>query len=113
MGIQVEFNPDLALRDFSECESGNRSKDECIPEPLEAGRTYSFLKTGQRNYWLHGEIPLLKTKGNGILSRPIASIRILEATHFLKDNQMYTKGIYEVVEVFQDDVPHFNSYARI
>ena len=68
MGIQVEFNPDLALRNFSEFEKGNRKKEECIPKNLEAGEVYNFLKLGQRNYWLFGEIPLLETKGNEILS---------------------------------------------
>ena len=59
MGIQVEFNPDLALRNISEFTSGNRKESECIPENLQTGETYDFLKHGQRNYWLEGEIPLL------------------------------------------------------
>jgi hypothetical protein len=82
MGIQVEFNPDLALRDISEFKNGNRKKEECIPEKIEEGKIYNFLKKDQRNYWLFGEVPLLQTKGNDILSRPRASIVILEATHF-------------------------------
>ena len=64
MGIKIEFNPDLALRDFSEFRRGKREKEECIPENLEEGRIYPFLKEGQRNYWLFGEIPLVETKGN-------------------------------------------------
>lgn len=113
MGIKVEFNPDLALRDISEFKNGNREIEECIPESLENGKTYSFLKTGQRNYWLHGEIPLLKTKGKEVLSRPKASIIILEATHFIKNNISYTKGKYKVIEVFKDDKIHFESYERV
>lgn len=38
MGIQVEFNPDLALRNISEFKKGNRKEDECIPEKLETGK---------------------------------------------------------------------------
>lgn len=112
MGINIEFNPDLALRDISEFKNGNRRLEECIPVPLVEGKVYPFLKSGQRNYWLAGEIPLLETQGNEKLSRPKASIIILEATHFLDDNQPFTKGKYKVVEVFKDDDIHFESYAR-
>ena len=70
MGIKVEFNPDLALRNISEYKKGNRKIEECIPEILKVGKVYNFLKNDQRNYWLQGEIPLLETKGNEKLSRP-------------------------------------------
>jgi len=100
MGIQVEFNPDLALRNIFHHYDKARSLEECIPKDLEAGKTYDFLKEGQRNYWLMGEIPLLQTEGEGKVSRPLASIVILESTHFIKDNKIYTKGKYEVKEVF-------------
>ena len=78
--------------------AGNRKIEECIPELIEVGKTYSFLKKGQRNYWLFGELPLLETRGNQDLSRPKASIIILEATHFLDDGKLYTKGKYKVWE---------------
>lgn len=113
MGIKVEFNPDLALRDISEYKKGNRKIEECIPSPLEEGKIYSFLKTDQRNYYLNGEILLLETKGNEALSRPRASIIILEATHFVENNILYTKGKYKVVEVFGDDKIYFESYERV
>lgn len=113
MGIKVEFNPDLALRNISEHKNGNRKIEECIPDPLEEDEIYSFLKTDQRNYWLHGEIPLLETKGNEVLSRPKASIVILEATHFVENKVSYTKGKYKVVEVFKDDKIYFESYERV
>jgi len=113
MGIKVEFNPDLALRNIAEYKNGNREEAECIPENLVVGQTYDFLKGDQRNYWLHGEIPLLETKGDEVLSRPMASIIILEATHFVKDGKIYTKGKYKVVDVFTDHDIHFESYARI
>jgi len=113
MGIQVEFNPDLALRNISEYKKGNRTIDECVPENIEKGEVYNFLKEGQRNYWLFGEIPLLETKGNQQLSRPKASIMILEATHFIKDKEVYTKGKYKVIEVFKDDKIYFEGMSRI
>lgn len=35
MGIIVEFNPDMALRNISEHHAGKRKEEECIPAPLE------------------------------------------------------------------------------
>lgn len=115
MGIQTEYNPDLALRNISEFKNGNRKKEECIPENLKTGQIHKFLKKGQRNYWFEGEIPLLETKGNQQLSRPIASIIIIEATHFLLNGELYTKGKYKVVEVFDpnDSKIHFEGFAKI
>lgn len=113
MGIKVEFNPDLALRDISEYRKGERTKEECIPRNLNKGRIYSFLKREQRNYWLFGEIPLVETKGNQNLSRPIASIIILEATHFLEGGEVYTKGKYKVVEVFNNNKIKFEGFQKV
>ena len=115
MGIQVEFNPDLALRDYSEFEKGRRKEEECIPQNIQAGKIYNFLKRGQRNYWLAGELPLLKTDGNQSLSRPIASVMILEATHTLINDEPFTKGKYKVVDVFDADEKkaNFESYKRV
>ncbi|MDD5031899.1 MAG: hypothetical protein PHR36_02520 [Patescibacteria group bacterium] len=113
MGIKVEFNPDLALRNISEFKNGNRKAEECIPENLEAGKIYPFLKKEQRNYWLSGEIPLLETRGNENLSRPKASIIILEATHFVENSEIWTKGKYKVVEVFNDENIHFEGFDKI
>ncbi len=113
MGIVVEFNPDLALRNITAYKNGRRKNEECIPAKLEAGVTYNFLKHGQRNYWLDGELPLLETKGKEVLSRPKASIVILEVTHFKQNNANWTKGKYKVVEVFNDGKIHFESYKRV
>lgn len=113
MGIQVEFNPDLALRNISEFKNGSRKEEECIPENLEEGKIYPFLKEGQRNFWLSGEVPLIETKGNQELSRPKASILILEATHFIENGKTYTKGKYKVVEIFNDDKIHFNGFEKV
>jgi hypothetical protein len=113
MGIKVEFNPDLALRNIFEYKSGNRKKEECLPEDMQAGKNYNFLKREQRNYWLYGEIPLRETKGNQNLSRPIASIIILEATHFLENSEVWTRGKYKITEVFNDDKIHFESLDKL
>ena len=112
MGIKVEFNPDLALRNISEFKNGSRKIEECIPENLAAGQVYPFLKRDLRNYYLYGEIPLVETKGDEELSRPKASIVILAATHFVENDVAYTKGQYKVVEVFNDDKIHFDGFFR-
>jgi hypothetical protein len=113
MGIQVEYNPDLALRNISEFHKGKRKKAECIPGKLIAGKTYPFLKKDQRLYWLCGELPLLETKGGGVLSAPVASIKILESTHFVSGGVIWTKGKYKVKEVFKDNKIHFNGFTKI
>ena len=115
MGILTEYNPDLALRAFTEYKKGNRMVDECVPKRLVRGKIYGFCKRGQRNYWLEGEIPLLITKGNQQLSKPIACIRIVEATHLLLKGIPWTKGTYKVIEVYnkKDKRVHFNGFAKI
>ncbi|MBI5654369.1 hypothetical protein HZC53_01810 [Candidatus Uhrbacteria bacterium] len=111
MGIQVEFNPDLALRNIEEFKAHRRGADECIPEQLVSGHSYAFRKKGQRNYWLLGEIPLLETMGNQHLSRPLASIRIIEATHYIEDGEVWTRGRYMVVETIKPGEIRFNGFA--
>ncbi len=113
MGIKIEFNPDLALRNISEFNSGNRKIEECIAYPLELDKTYEFLKEGQRCYWLEGELPLLETKGFGDLSKPKASIIILEATHIKENNKMLTKGKYKVIKIIEENEIYFNGINKI
>lgn len=113
MGIQVEFNPDLALRNIKEFNNKKRKREECIPEKLQIGKVYNFLKKDQRNYWFFGEIPLVETKGNQQLSHPKASVIILEASHFLKNGLVYTKGKYKVIDVFNDQKIHFDGFNKI
>jgi len=112
MGIQIEFNPDLALRNISEFKEKKRKIEECIPDPLEVGKIYDFLKNEQRCYYLHGEIPLLETKGNQNLSRPKASVIILEATHFLENNKVCTKGRYKVIKIIEEGEVYFNGFGK-
>ena len=111
MGIQVEYNPDLALRKYG---TSGRFVEECLPEKLVVGEIYPFLKEGQRIHWLEGEIPLLETKGNQQLSRPLASIVIIEATHFLREGKLYTMGKYKVNEVYDinNKEIHFEGFQR-
>ncbi len=113
MGISVEFNPELALRNIREFRDRNREKEECIPEMLEVGKVFGFLKRGQRNYWLHGEVPLIETRGNGVVSRPRASVIILETIHFIRDKEPFTRGRYKVVQVFSGDKVEFEGTDRV
>jgi hypothetical protein len=122
MGIAVEFNPDLALRDISEFRLGRRKIEECIPENFEEGKVYDFLKKGQRLYyfsdsefWGYGQIPMMKTEGGEKLSRPVASIKIVETTHFLENGEIWTRGKYKVINIFDssDPVIHFEATKRI
>ena len=113
MGIKIEFNTDLCLRAFG---TKKRCESECLPEKLEISLCYVFRKEGQRLYWLNGEIPLRETKGNEQLSRPLASIVIVEYTHqLLADGKPYTIGIYEVKDIFDinDLTVHFEGFERV
>jgi hypothetical protein len=112
MSILAEYCPELCLREFN---SPNKDPEECLPENLIAGNTYNFLKLGQRHYWLLGEIALRKTIGDEKLSRPIASIIILNSTHFVKDNKVWTKGSFKVIEIFDPNDPkvHFETTDKI
>ena len=112
MGIAVEFCPDLALREFG---SEGREAKECFPEKLIVGEVCNFLKKGQRNFWMVGEFPLRETKGNGVLSKPLASVVLLEAAHFLKDGEVWTCGRYKIKEVYDpsDGKIHFDGLEKI
>ncbi|NTU99073.1 hypothetical protein HGA64_03650 [Candidatus Falkowbacteria bacterium] len=110
MGIRVEFNPDLCLRDIAEFEAGRRELPECLPEELVVGEVYDFLKSDQRLYWLFGELPLRETKGGEQLSKPKASVVILETTHFVKDGKMYTRGKYRVEKILTEEDNYFEGY---
>ncbi|MFA7244115.1 MAG: hypothetical protein WC080_02410 [Patescibacteria group bacterium] len=113
MGIPVEFAPDMALRNISEYKNGNRKKEECIPEKLEIGEIYPFLKSDQKNYWLYGKVPLVETKGKGVLSPPLAGVQILEATHYLDDGNIFTRGKYKVLELLDGQNISYDYFNRI
>lgn len=116
MGILVEFNPDLALRNIEEYKQGKRKIEECVPEKLGKGQVYNFLKEGQRHYCMICESPLLETKGGGKLSKELAAVRILEVTHFFDETgKVWTKGKYRIEEVFAPDDKriHFQNCSRV
>ena len=57
-----------------------------------------------------------ETQGNEQLSRPLASIRILNYSHRIYPNKiLYTLGQYRIEEVFNFDDPtiHFEGFQRI
>jgi len=56
---------------------------------------------------------LLETEGNQVLSRPKASVIILEAIHFLDNGEVFTRGTYKVVEAFNDDKVHFDGFGKL
>jgi hypothetical protein len=113
MGVAIEFNPDLALRNISEFKAGRRKIEECIPEKIQENEIYPFLKSGQRNYWLEKEIPLVETKGNCDITRPLASVKIIEETHFIENHEQFTKGKYLIAEIFNDKKVHFEGLERV
>ena len=113
MGIKVEFNPDIALRNIREFKEGRRLREECISEMLEIGKIYDFLKEGQRLYWLEGELPLVETEGGGKLSKPLASVTIVEVGHFIRDGKVWTKGMYKVHTVFDKNSRTFEGSSRL
>jgi len=113
MGIRVEFNPDLCLRNISEYKNGNRKKEECIPEKLEVGQVYEFLKSEQRLYWLGGELPLRETKGGEVLSKPKASVEILEFTQFKEGEKTFTKGRYKIIKILAENDIYFEGYELV
>ncbi|KKR19788.1 MAG: hypothetical protein UT50_C0030G0007 [Candidatus Moranbacteria bacterium GW2011_GWA2_39_41] len=104
MGIKVEFNSDLALRDIAEFKAGRRKVEECIPEKLKVGNVYTFLKKEQRIYWFEGEISLIETTTRGgTFSQSVANVKLIEVTHFIEKGEVCTKGKYKVVKVFTTD----------
>jgi len=113
MGIQSISNFVLALRNYEEARSCRRSLDECIPERLVSGESYNFRKKGQRLFLMTEEIPLVETLGNQHISRPLASIRMIEVTHFVDNFEVWTRGRYLVIETFNDDKTHFDGVTRI
>lgn len=113
MSIKIEFCPDLALRNFSKVGEENRKPEECIPESIKEEEEYDFLKKGQRAYWLEGELPLIETQGNEILSEPKASIIITEVTHFKINKEIWTKGKYKVVKIIKENEIYFNGCNKM
>ena len=85
MGIQVEFNPDLALRDISHHREGKRSLEECLPKLLREGATHHFKKKGQRNYYFLEPVPLLKQRKSTTIP-PLAPLLFWKQLTFKENN---------------------------
>lgn len=109
----IDVNPALILRNMDEAHKGQRKPEECIPEQLQVGQSYPFLKKDQRIYWLNGEVPLIEKSETGQISRPLASIQIIEVTHFSENGQLFTRGLYRVTEVFSDAGIHFEGLDKV
>jgi hypothetical protein len=109
----LEVNPALILRNADEARTGMRKPEECIPENLQIGQSYPFLKKDQRIYWFNGEIPLIEKSSQGELSRPLASIEIMEVTHFVDNGHIFTRGLYRVTEIFRDNEVHFEGLNKV
>jgi len=109
----MRFAPDLVLRNFAEYENGQKKKEACIPKDLKACETYDFLKNGQRAYWLEGEQPLLEKSENGDISKPLASVIILEVRHFMENNKIFSAGKYKVIKVLTKNEVYFNGCEPI
>ena len=105
MGIQTEFNPELRLRSYG---AKNRRPEECLPETLEINNVYPFLKKERRLFY-EGICPLREIKEDKTFSRPIAAILILEPTPIILDGEVWTRGKYEVKDVYDPNNPtiHF------
>ena len=97
MGIKVEFNQELALRAYN---TQGRRAEECLPESLSERTLNWFEKEGHRIYPLSKTCELHETQGNQDVSDPLALILILETTQFLQYGKVWTKGKYEIKEVY-------------
>ncbi len=102
MGTVTEHSLGLALRDYG---TKDRRPEECLPQTLTPGTVNEFLKEGQRGYDVGQEMPLRRAKGEQSVSRPLASVSILESTPFEMDGKTWTKGKYKVREVYDPSDP--------
>lgn len=96
MGTIVEFNTVLALRKSG---TENREKEECLPEKLETGKVYNFLKEGQRIFALDTEMPLIETKGNQQFEKELGVVKVINVEHLIRNNRTFTRGQYKIIGV--------------
>ncbi|MEI6731525.1 MAG: hypothetical protein WCK90_02475 [archaeon] len=100
MSLETHYCKLLALRSYK---SPSRTPDECLPETLESGSIYTFLKSGQRIFDLNNPIPLHETQGDEMLSKPIALVNIIKATHHKTGDTIWTSGKYVISEVIPEN----------
>ena len=94
--IDVEFNDCLALRILG---TSCRKEEECTRPNMKPGDVYDFIKDGWRIFLQERNIPLVITEGNEKLSKPIAEITIMRATHYIDRGETRTTGAYMVRRV--------------
>ncbi len=108
MGLQVEFNSELALR---APEAQTPSEHERIPKELIRSTRHQFVKSGHRVFPLGKSIDLLVTDGT-TRSKPIGRVRIVEysvtsdRTYLSaigrKSDKVVTRGLYVIEEVYHE-----------
>lgn len=96
---ETVYNTDLALIDRNDS-SGHRP-EERMPEELEVGRIYPFIKKGHRTYEPFSEVTLLEMKRSEVLFSLVARVTILSVEYVVEEGQSYTKGEYRVEELLQ------------
>jgi hypothetical protein len=85
--------------DISTIETRSRIES---PVELKLNKTYEFIIRGQRVYPLKTDITLRQIDSTGKPLRELALVRIIEATHFLLEGEVMTKGLYNVLEVYEN-----------
>jgi len=103
MEIKPEFESELQMWNVREFVMDRRKFDECIPENLKEGREYAFLLEGQKFFALFPKFPLVEKpedpKGSSI-TRGLANL--IEVTHFVDNDKVFTKGRYRIIRVISE-----------
>ncbi len=102
MSSHIVYNTDLALYSHEECLNEMHVPDECLPEKLELGKTYPFLKVGHRNYEINGRVTLLMIKPNEVLFTMRAEVEIVESFFVIENSCSYTRGHYTVLQFLSE-----------
>lgn len=104
MGIQVEYNDVLALREWGDEE---RAEVETIPPDLKEGDTYDYRKNGYRILPLMKAIPLVQTKGGQKFEKVVALVCIQNITVEADPmgDRIFTFGQYRVIKILDQELP--------
>jgi hypothetical protein len=96
MGLQVEFNSVLALREHG---SIGYLGTETVPSKPEEGIDYAFLKSDHRVYPVGKLIPLVVTEGNCKFSRLVGFVKITNyaVANRVDSELIVTGGNYSLV----------------
>ncbi len=98
MGIPVEYNDVLALREWGDLE---RSESETIPPNIREKGIYDYKKDGYRVLPLLKIIPLVQTKGGQNFEKVVALVTIENITVEADPigDRIITFGQYRVIKV--------------